>query len=169
MRVNEVCSLDLEHVDLAGGQVTFRRKLGKRQTVPLTLELVELCRAYVGVRGGEAGPFFYRAENGHGTKLIVERLTPMSVWRLFTRLAVKAGVARFSPHDLRRTFAGDLYDAGADEPSIQRLMGHAKSSQTAGYDRRGMAAERRAIAKRTLPERGERLQGTGDREEGGDK
>ena len=58
------------------------------------------------------------------------------VWAALKRLARRAGVAPFMPHDLRRTYASLALGAGVDLVTLQRAMGHASPVTTAAYDRR---------------------------------
>jgi integrase/recombinase XerC len=76
------------------------------------------------------------------------------VYHIMQTRAAAAGVAHFTPHDLRRTFAGDLLDAGADIVTVQKLMGHADANTTARYDRRGEQAKRSAMRLLHLPYKG---------------
>ena len=54
----------------------------------------------------------------------------------------QAGIARCTPHDLRRTCISNLRAAGVDPFLVQRLAGHADPATTALYDRRRDAVDR---------------------------
>ena len=71
-------------------------------------------------------------------------MATQGIFDLLERLAIKAKVKKFSPHDLRRTFVGDLLDRGADIATVQQMAGHASVTTTARYDRRGERTRRRA-------------------------
>lgn len=70
-----------------------------------------------------------------GGTIIMRRLSDQSVLDIVRRLARHANIPRFSPHDARRTFIGDMLDLGVDISTVQQLAGHAQVTTTARYDR----------------------------------
>lgn len=139
LRRAEAAALALEDFEPEAKRLVVRRGKGsKARAVPIRNGAVLALTAWLTVRGPEAGPLFYRVLRGGHLK--PAGLTPDAILKALARRAAAARVRAFSPHDLRRTFAGALWDAGAAPAVVRDLMGHADLSTTAGYDRRGERA-----------------------------
>lgn len=144
LRRGEIAGLAFDAYD--GKAVTVRKgKRNKRRTVPVVTGLAAALSDWVLLRGPQPGALFCPIDKTGA----IQRggLSPAAIARIVDKRARAAGVADFSPHDMRRTFAGDLFDAGADMPTVQKLMGHADPRTTSGYDRRGERAKVAAVGK----------------------
>jgi len=154
LRRSEVVKLDVSDYDLATCVLTVRAsKRGKTRVVPVENGARAALLDWLHVRGeGGPGPLFVRILK-NGEPRPGHRLTAQGVYDILARRAEEAGVDSFTPHDLRRTFAGDLLDAGVDLATVQKMMGHSNPATTASYDRRGERAKRAAASKLHIPYR----------------
>jgi site-specific recombinase XerC len=143
LRRAELAALDLEALDRA---VWMLRVLGKgnKERRAYVVQAKPELEAWIAVRGEDAGPLFC-AVNKAG-RPTGARMGESSIAYVLGRVAARAGVDDVSPHDMRRTFVGDLLDAGADIAVVQRLAGHAQVTTTQRYDRRGERAAAKAAA-----------------------
>ena len=166
LRRDELASLAVGDLDLVQRRVVVRGKGNKERVVPIPPGTFHALRDYLEVRTGglvdregEAGPspmykdtpLFVRARRGGRLVADADALTGQAVYHVLRQRAAQAGVEAFSPHDLRRTYVGDLLDEGADLSVAQQLAGHASPTTTAGYDRRGERAKEQAASRLDVP------------------
>jgi integrase/recombinase XerD len=142
LRRAEAVGLDIADYDRDGGTLKVRGKGNKERLAHLGDASQAALEAWLSVRGFWAGALFVSINKGG--KLGTGGMSGQAMLYIAKRRTVQASVAAFSPHDLRRTFIGDLLDAGADLSTVQQLAGHAQIQTTARYDRRGEATKKRA-------------------------
>ena len=145
----ELVGLHLADVDTEPYAIRVVGKGGKERLVPLSPSVGPLLEAWMELRGRSEGPLFCPIDRG-GNLRLGQTLTGEAIRQILSRRTRASGVASHLPHDLRRTYAGDLLDAGADLPAVQQLMGHASPSTTSRYDRRGDQARRSAAERLSL-------------------
>ncbi len=150
LRRAEVTKLELSDYDAESNKLIVNGKRSKQRSVYLADGAVAALRDWLKVRGNESGPLF--AAINRGNNLVPGKsMTPQGIYYLLKSRAKRAGVKKFSPHDFRRTFVGDLLDAGVDIAIVARMAGHASVNTTARYDRRPERAKQRAAMLLNVP------------------
>lgn len=144
LRRAEMCALRLDDYDRVNQTLLVRGKGNHERELPLNNDVRAALADWLEVRGDQAGTIFCPV-NKSGKVTITGRLSPQSIYNAVLRRAGQAGVKHLSTHDFRRTFVGDLLDAGADISTVQKLVGHANVTTTQRYDRRGEESKREAV------------------------
>lgn len=92
-------------------------------------------RAWLNSASEADGALFGRIQrNG---KAASQSLTTTGLTGILEQLQQTSGIARFTPHDMRRTFITRLLEQGVDINTIRQLAGHSDISTTTRYDCRG--------------------------------
>jgi integrase/recombinase XerD len=131
MRVTELISLDMEHVDLTTDTVRCLGKGSKERQIPFGLKARGALVHYLNdgrpslMRRSQEQSLFL---NHHG-----ERLTRQGFWLILKAYARKAGIEQISPHTLRHSFATHLLNNEAELRVVQELLGHSNISTTQIY------------------------------------
>lgn len=150
LRRSEIAKLDLADYEAEQGSLRIRAGKGNKDRVAyLPGGAAAALNAWLDVRGRETGALFYSIRKGDHVE--AKGLTDQAIYNILASRAEGAGVKAFTPHDLRRTFAGDLLDAGEDISTVQKMMGHSNANTTAGYDRRDSRAKKKAASRLHVP------------------
>lgn len=143
VRRAEAVALDVSDINTDSGEVRIRSGKGQKERITYVSNgALQAVIDWLAVRGSEPGALFCPVN--HGGRMTLRRMSSQSVYMALQKRGKEAGIASFSPHDMRRTFVSDMLDAGADISQVQQLAGHSNVTTTQRYDRRPEAAKRKA-------------------------
>ena len=131
IRVSELISLDIDHVNLESGIIKCQS--GKKsRTIPLYPEALRALTAYI----REVRSFLTAvpAEQALFVNISGARMSRQGFWKILKHYQTAARIDKeITPHTLRHSFAVHLLENGADLGSLQELMGHSDISSTQMY------------------------------------
>jgi integrase/recombinase XerD len=151
IRLNELLSLEVYHVDLKDKVLFIRKGKGKKQrVVPLGKTATTYLKEYL-----ERVRPFHARKNPKERKLFLNHsslpIRPETVRQAMRRYRIQAGIKKpVSPHTLRRTCATHLLQNGADLRYIQKLLGH-QSLKVTQYYTKVMPVEVKRTHEKTHP------------------
>ncbi len=124
LRISEVLTLDLEHVDLKKKRIAIKRKgrKQKREWKSVPQKTFGSLRKYLKCRGNHDGPVFItfdHASDGTG------RLSRKSAYRIVRRIGEKAGMAKLHPHAFRHFSITEILElTDGNERKAMKHSGH---------------------------------------------
>lgn len=130
LRLGELATLDVERVDLAGGEVRVLGKGAKERIVPVGKPAREAIEAWLERRrtlalSDERALFVSRSG---------KRLSPRAIEYRLEAWSARQGLGRHvHPHMLRHSFASHLLQSSGDLRAVQELLGHASIASTQVY------------------------------------
>jgi len=141
LRVGELVSLQFSDWD--GEVLKVTGKGNKERTAHLRNGGSRAIEAWLDTRGTQDG-YLFLSQTKSGIIKHGGMLSTQAVAFMLLRRGKEAGIDKFSPHDLRRTFVSHLLNAGASLNVVAGMAGHANVNTTSRYDMRGEEVKAKA-------------------------
>ena len=126
LRVSELCSLDIDSINVKQLAVSVMGKGGKERRVPVGEPSLVALKQWVALR-------MEVVANASTVALFVNSRGTRLGTRDVRRIIDARSLAPTHPHALRHTYATHLLDNGADLRAVQELLGHADVATTQRY------------------------------------
>ncbi len=134
LRAGELAKL--ERRDYDNGILTVRQGKGRKYREIHVADAVDKAiRTWLKVSVNEADSALFSRIQRNG-KVASQTLTTTGLTGILAELQYTSGIARFTPHDMRRTFITRLLEQGVDINTVRQLAGHSDISTTTRYDYR---------------------------------
>ena len=134
LRRAELLGLSMSSIQLRDEHWVIADLVGKGghiRTVPIPLWVKSIVDSWTESAHITIGRVF-RAINKAG-RIWGDGMTPKVLWEVVRDAAVRAGIEKLAPHDLRRTCARLCHLAGGELDQIQFLLGHVSIQTTERY------------------------------------
>jgi integrase/recombinase XerC len=130
LRLSELAGVDIDRVDLEGGEVRVWGKGAKERIVPVGAAARAAIEAWLPARSTlvrSGGVALFVGRNG-------ARITPRTIERRLAAWAARQGLAQHvHPHMLRHSFASHVLQSSGDLRAVQEMLGHASIASTQVY------------------------------------
>lgn len=134
LRESEVIALDLDDIRAKDNDIWVHGKGMKPRLIPIADDTLEIVCHYVknarpylkcSRRPQDKSALFLNSRGG--------RMTRQSIFNSVAAHGREAGIEHLHPHQLRRTFATQMYRHGVNLRAIQEMLGHADLGTTGIY------------------------------------
>jgi integrase/recombinase XerC len=130
LRLSELAGLDVDRIDLVGGEVRVWGKGAKERVVPVGAAARTAVAAWLSQRAPLAAEHERALFVGAGGR----RISPRTIERRLAMWSVKRGLHRHvHPHMLRHSFASHVLQSSGDLRAVQEMLGHASIASTQVY------------------------------------
>jgi integrase/recombinase XerC len=129
IRIQELCDLNIQDIDLWTGVVRVFGKGSRERLVPVGQAALKMVHAHIESRPPAArkgAPLFINSQGG--------RLSARSARAIVAKWVYRAAIhQKVSPHSFRHSFATHLLSRGCDLRTVQELLGHRNLVTTQTY------------------------------------
>lgn len=119
VRVSELCSINVEDIDIDDQMIRVHGKGGKIRMVFVDQETLDDIDTIIGDR--LSGPLFFGQQG--------KNLSPRTIQHIFRRYAPEG----ITPHKIRHSYASELYRRSKNLRVVQENLGHASIKTTEVY------------------------------------
>lgn len=127
LRVSELCSIELNNIDLKNGSLRILGKGSKERIIPIGIKTIQTISDYLLVRPNTSSK--YLLVNSKGNKLYSR-----FVYRIVNKYIKQVSdIKKKSPHILRHSAATHMLDNEADLLAVKEILGHENLSTTQIY------------------------------------
>jgi len=126
LRVRELAFARISKIDIEAKSISVIGKGSKPRSVPMSSVTADIVSSQIqDIRSlGYTGDWLFPGRDSS------KPTNPDAIRAYFYHLCDRAGVKRFSPHQLRHYFATATLSAGASLKAISSILGHARTSTT---------------------------------------
>ena len=150
LRRSEIVGIKISDVNFTRSEIRIVSKGNKEALQPVNNQILDSIECWVEqARGDLPGPLFNRIIKND--EIQDKGLTSQAIYSILKERGLKSNLEKFTPHDLRRTYATWLLEGGENLEVVRDMMRHSSIQTTQKYRIVKRSDLHKAVAKLKLP------------------